>query len=571
MKRSKLLVSLVTAAMLTTTLFAGCGSKEPAQAPGGDKGAEVNIDKDQYLNLILAAEPKTLDLSLATDLYSSMILNEVTEGLTRMERDKDGNEVPAAAGAKEWKKSDDGLVWTFTLRDHNWSDGQKVKASDYVYSMLRTLDPNLGSQYAYFLFGIKGAEQYNAGKAKKEDVGIKAVNDNTLEFTLNQPIPYFLLLTSFKTFLPQRQDYVEKHGDKYGTEAETLPVNGPFKITSWVHQSGVVLEKNDTYWDKDRVKLSKVNYKIVKDETARMNELENGSIDSAGVRKPEYIKQFTEGGKHTNITGYDGSIVYQTYNTVPKINGKVNPFSNAKVRLAFTLALNRQDIIDTLYKGLGTPALGWIPFDILSGTKEYRKTVGVEPLKEAYDKYKDPKALFIEGIKELGLGEDPSKVTITYLNSGTDAQSKEFADYYQQAYQKVLGCKIENEAMEWNQFSKRLDDGEYQLAGLAWGADYNDPMTFMDMWLSNAGQMNNGWKSAKYDDLINRTRTAKDEAERTELFKQAEKLLLVDEAVVAPVTYRKYNTFRANYVKNIMVVNQGTSEIKYAYTQGREQ
>lgn len=573
MKSKKLLAAVMATAVFATSVLAGCGKKDQPNTSGttGDNAASQEIDKDQYLNLILAAEPKTMDLSKATDLYSSQVLSEITEGLTRMERDKDGNEVVAPAGAKEWKTSEDGKVWTFTLRDHNWSDGQKVKASDYVYSILRTLDPNTASNYAYFLFGIKGAEDYNAGKGKKEDVGVKALDDNTLEFTLNQPIPYFLLLTTFKTFLPQRQDYVEKYGDKYGTEAETLPVNGPFKITSWVHQSGVVLEKNDTYWDKDSVKLSKVNFKIIKDETARMNELENGSIDSAGVRKPEYIDQFTKSGKFTNFSGYDGSIVYQFYNTVSEVGGAKNPLSNKKVRLAFSLALNREDIVKTLYKGLGTPALGWVPFDVLSGKEQYRKLVPDEPLKAAYEQYKDPKALFIEGLKELGLGDDPSKITIKMINSGTDAQSKEFAEYYQQTYQTALGCKIENEYMEWNQFMERVDAGEYQLGGMAWGADYNDPMTFMDMFLSNAGQINNGWKSDKYDELINKTRTAKDDAERTELFKEAEKLLLVDEAVVAPVTYRKYNTFRANYVKNIMSVNFGSSELKYAYTQGREE
>ncbi|SKA83734.1 oligopeptide transport system substrate-binding protein [Clostridium sp. USBA 49] len=569
MKSKKMLAAVMAATVLTASLFAGCGSKTP-QAGTDNQAASGEMDKEQYLNLTLKAEPKTMDLSKATDLYSSQILIEITEGLTRLEKDKDGKEIIAPAGAKEWKTSEDGLKWTFTLRDYEWYDGKKVTANDYVYSILRTLDPNTAAQYAYFLFPIKGAEEYNSGKGKKEDVGVKAIDDNTLEFTLKQPVPYFLQLTSFKTFLPQRQDIVEKYGDKYGTEAETLPVNGPFKIASWTHQSDVVLEKNEKYWDKDNVKLDKVNFKIIKDETARMNELENGSIDAVGVRKPEYVDQFNKAGKYTNLTGYDGSVVYQTYNTIPKIDGQVNPFNSPKVRLAFSLALNREDIVKTIYKGLGSPALGWVPFEILIGDQEYRKAAGVEPLKAAYDKYKDPKALLVEGLKELGLPEDPSKITIKMINSGTDAETKEIAEYYQQAYQNALGVKIEPEYMEWNQFMKRLDSGEYQLAGLAWGADYNDPMTFMDMWLSNAGQMNNGWKNAKYDELINKTRTAKDDAERTELFKQAEQLLLVDEAVASPVNYRKYNIFEANYVKNLMLVNFGQLyEVKYAYTQGR--
>ena len=557
--KSKKMVAGIIAATVLTTVLAGCGKKD-TPTPGA---GSAEIDKEQYLNLVLANEPKTMDISKATDLYSTQVLKEITEGLTRMETDKDGKEAPAPAGAEKWTTSPDGLKWTFTLRDYNWADGQKVKASDYVYSLLRTLEPKTASQYAYFLFPIKGAEAYNSGKGKKEDVGVKAVDDKTLEFTLERPTPYFLLLTNYKTFLPQREDYVTKYGDKYGTELETLPVNGPFKITEWIHQNKVTLEKNDKYWDKDKVKLSKVNYKIVKDENARMNELLNGSLDSSAVRKQEWIDKFNQAGKYNNLGGYDGSIVYQFYNQKSKI------FSNAKTRLAMNLALNREDIVKTLYKNLGTPAYGWIPFGIQIGTDEYRKVVGVEPLKAAADQYKDPKALFIEGMKELGLGEDPSKVTIKMLEGGTDAQSKEFAEYYQQAYQKALGVKIDIQYMEWDTFQKKLDNFEYDLAGMAWGEDYNDPMTFMDMWLSNANQVQTGWKNTKYDDLINKTRAAKDNKERLDLFKQAEQILLVDEAVAAPVTYRKYNTFRAKYVKDLMLVNFGEPELKYAYTQGR--
>jgi len=558
--KSKKLAAVVMATTVLTSVLAGCSSKPAPTTPGA---STADIDKDQYLNLVLAAEPKTMDISKATDLYSTQVLKEITEGLTRMETDKDGKEFAAPAGAEKWVTSPDGLKWTFTLRDYSWADGQKVKASDYVYSLLRTLDPNTASQYAYFLFPIKGAEEYNAGKGKKEDVGVKAVDDKTLEFTLNQPTPYFLLLTNYKTFLPQREDFVKKYGDKYGTELETLPVSGPFKITEWVHQNKVTLEKNDKYWDKDKVKLSKVNYKIIKDEIARMNELLNGSLDSSGVRKQEWVDKFTQAGKYNKIGGFDGSIVYQFYNQKSKI------FSNAKTRLAMNLALNREDIVKTLYKGLGEPAYGWIPFGIQIGTEEYRKAVGAEPLKAAAEKNKDPKALFIEGMKELGLGEDPSKVTIKMLESGTDAQSKEFAEYYQQAYQKALGVKIDIQYMEWDTFQKKLDAFEYDLAGMAWGEDYNDPMTFMDMWLSNANQVQTGWKNAKYDELVNKTRTAKDSKERMDLFKQAEQMLVVDEATAAPVTYRKYQTFRAKYVQNLMLVNFGEPELKYAYTQGR--
>lgn len=569
MNSKKIMATVLATAVVATTVLAGCGKKAASDT------SKTEIDKDQYVNAFLKAEPQTLDISKAKDLYSSQILQEVTEGLTRLEKDDKGKEVTKPAGAESWTKSDDGLTWTFKIRDMKWSDGKAVSAKDYVYSILRTLDPKTAAQYAFFLYPIKGAQEYNSAKddakaaALKDAVGVKATDDKTLVITLAKPTAYFLDTTNFKVYLPQRQDVVEKAGDKYGTEANTLVFNGPFKIKEWVHQNKFTLEKNADYWDAKNVKLNTVNFKIIKDEEARMKELYNGSTDIGGVRKTEWMQKYDQAGKFTKLEGFDGSSVYQFYNTKPEYNGQKNIFSNVKVRQAFSLALNREDIVKTLYKGLGKPAYGWVPNEILIGGEEFRSKVE-EPIKKLADANKDPKALFIEGLKELGLGDDPSKISVEYLSSGTDAQSKEISEYYQQTYQKALGIKMTIKYVEWNIFQNMTDKMEYQLGGMAWGADYNDPMTFMDMWMTGANMVPTGWESKDYDAFIEKASNSIDPKVRTQAFADAEKFFLVDQSVITPVIYRKYAFYEYNYVKKAMFVNFGQlQEFKYAYTQGR--
>ncbi|MFD3156105.1 peptide ABC transporter substrate-binding protein [Haloimpatiens sp. FM7330] len=561
MKSKKLLALVLGTTLLASSAIAGCAKKDDKAAD--DKGKETaKIDKDQYLNLVMT-EPKSLDASKSTDMYSSMVLSEVMEGLTRIEQDKDGKDVIKAAGAEKWESNKEGTVWTFKLRDYNWSDGKPVTAKDFEYGIKRTLDPKVASQYAFLLSPIKNADEYNAGKASRDSVGVKAVDDKTLQITLKQPCSYFLDLTYFKVMQPQRQDIVEKYGDKYGTEAENMIFCGPFKVAKWSHNSEIVLEKNDKYWDKDSVKLQKVNLKIIKDENARYNSLYSGQLDSAAVTKPEWIKKFDSTGKFNNIKGYDPSTNYTFFNTKDKLFGNVN------VRKAFSLAITREDMANVIFNGIYDPAYGWAPPSLQLGGKDYRELVGEEPLKKLKEENPDPKELLKKGLKELGMDTDPSKLNITYLFAGTSQWHRTYAEYTQQMYKKTLGVNMKAEYVEWPVFQKRTDEMKYQLAGMAWAGDYNDPNTFFDMWITGAGIVPTGWSNKKYDELLKNAMSSLDEKERLKDYKEAEKILLYDDAIIAPTVYRKRNTYRYKYVKNLMSPLFGTVEFKYAYTEGR--
>ncbi|MGL4731816.1 MAG: peptide ABC transporter substrate-binding protein [Clostridium sp.] len=569
MKSKKLLAALLTVSLTTSMVLVGCGSEnakknndETAKKEG--QAGEATLDKDQYLNLLLQAEPKTLDQSKSSDMYSSQVLTNVNEALTRLTVDENGKSKIVPGGAESWEQSKDGLKWTFKLRDMKWNDGKPVTIDDYIYGIQRTLDPKVASPYAFLLYPIKNAEAYVGEKAKIEDLGVKKIDDKTLEFTLENPCSYFLDLTYFKVMQPQRKDIIEKHGDRYGTDANTMVFCGPFTVKEWIHNNKVEFEKNPEYWDAENVKLEKATMKIIKDESARMNEMYNGSLDMGGVSKPEWIKKFDESKNFEVYKTYDGSTTYTMFNFKDKY------FKNAKIRKAYALAKDREGACSTLYKNLAEPATAWCPPGVQIGGEEFRKKAEFNIIEEIKKENSDPKALLIEGLKEEGLDPDPTKHTFKYLESGTSATNKEFAEFEQQNIKKTLGVNIEVDYVEWPVFQDKTKKLDFQIASQAWGGDYNDPNTFFDMWMSTAGIVPTGWSSEKYDELVKKAAQTVDQEERTKLFAEAERLLLLDDAVISPGVWRFKNTYVRNYVKGYKSPMFGTIDLKETYISGRK-
>lgn len=567
MKSKRLIAAILALSLGMSATLMGCKNtneknninKTDEVTENGEQ-AKGEVDEEQYLNIILLNEPKSLDASKSSDLYSSQVLAEVMEGLTRVEQEN-GKDVIKAAGAESWETSEDGTVWTFHLRDYEWSDGKKVTAEDYVYGITRTLSKDTGSPYAFLLYPIKNAKAFNAG----EDVliGVEAVDEKTLKFTLESPTAFFLDLTYFKVMHPQRKDIVEAAGDKYGTEAETMVFCGPFVISEWVHQNKVELGKNPTYWDAESVKLDKVTMKIITDESARMNELSNGSIDATTVTDPNWVEEFNATGLFDVLKGYDPSTAYTFFNTKDKY------FGNKKIRKAFILAGDREGRVKALYRNLAEPAYAWAPPSLQIGGKDFRELANQEPLLKLKEENPDPKALLIEGLTEIGENPDPTKMDITYLQAGTSARSTQFSEFAQQNYKQVLGVEPKIDKVEWPVFQKRTDELDYQFGGMGWTGDYNDPMTFFDMWASDAGVVPTGWVNEEYDNIIAEVGKTVDQEKRLELFKRAEQILLYEDGIISPEVYRQRQTYVRKYVSNIMYPLFGTVEVKYAYTTGR--
>ena len=556
----KKMIAVMSTIAVASSLFMGCGGGSSNSASSGDTG---KIDSEQYLNDFLGAEPGTLDPSKCADSYGNGILQDILEPLTRLEDDKDGKSILKEAGAEKWESNKEGTVWTFKIRENKWSDGQPVKAQDYEYGIKRSLSPNTGSPSAYLLEPIKNAVPVSEGKMKVDELGVKAVDDKTLEITLSEPTPYFLSLTYQSSMLPQRKDIVEKHGEKYGSEKDTLVFNGPFVLSEWTHNSKVVLTKNDFYWDKDSVKLQTINYPVMNDLNAIHNSLENNSIDSAGVITPEWRDRFAKNDKLENIKIINQRVNYAFYNHKDTI------FKNTNIRQAFSLGMDREEIANTIFNGINEPAYGWVTRSITGdGENEYRSIVP-EPLKEIKEKNSDAKALLLKGMEELNLGSDPSTLKVKFSLGGTDQWMRTFGEYLQQMYKKTLGVNLEIEFLEWPIFQSKVQKGDFQIGYMSWGAEFNDPIAMLRLVTSDSTAILTGWKNDKYDDLIKQASKEMDAKKRLELYKEAEQIIF-DDAVVCPVVYTASNIFRYKYVKGTSNNPFSTAGSKHVYTQGRK-
>jgi oligopeptide transport system substrate-binding protein len=567
-KASTMVLAIV---LIISMALTGCGG---GKSVGGNTDSTAP-DAVQTLSIGFVADVRSLDSAKVTDLYSATALLQSNDGLVRITNDGT-KDIIEKAGAESWTVSQDGLVWTFKLRDQKWSDGQPVTAKDYEYAWKRVLNPKTKSGYAYLINTfIKGEEEllnaYSKDmtddqiKAYLDKVGVKAVDDKTFEVTLTHPVAYFDKLLGMQTLLPQREDKVKAAGETYGQEPSQLVYNGPFIIKEWVKGSKMVLEKNPQYWDTANVKLQTANILIIKDEGARMKAFETGVTDAV-IATGDYKTKYMQDKTLTHNSGFEPSTTYIFFNC--KDPDKI--FTNRNIRLAFSLALNREEYSKAVMKQ-GVAAYGWAPFTLLNGETEMRKVVS-EPLKEVKD---DPKALLTKGMQELGLGNDPGKLTVTYLNSGTTAKDKTIGEYLQNTWQTKLGVNVKLDAVvDFAQYLDRVDQEQFQIGGMAWSGDYNDPMTFFDMWTTpNAAPGGNNaakWENKEYDALVEEAQNTTDMNKRLELFTKMEKMILVDEAIIAPELYRDKDSFIRPYVKNLNLPLFGPIwDFKTAYTAGR--
>jgi len=401
--KSKKIISAVIVALVLSVALVGCSSKG-SDSSSTTKSTSTKLDADQTAN-ILGYDYTSLDPAVVSDMESFTTLTNVDEGLMR-EVSKDGKTITVLAGADKMTTNADHTIYTFHIRASKWSDGKAVRAQDYVYGWQRLANPKISQDYLGFLneMGVKGAT--DTGVAKPEDLGIKAIDDNTFQVTLAKPSAYFESTLNFKGLVPQREDIVKKLGDQYGQDFKGMVYNGPFVVSDHTKSTKVVYTKNDKYWDAANVKLTTVNAQVI-DEPATFNKMfEAKEIDM--IRgTTDYLAPLQKEAKAGDISyfkGYDPSVYYYIF------NNKTKALSNAKVRQALSLAYDRQVQINTVFKQHYV-AKGLIPNKIMLGKVEYRTAVP-EPLKSVKD---DPKKLLSEGLKELGLNSDPSKITLKLL------------------------------------------------------------------------------------------------------------------------------------------------------------
>lgn len=559
MKSKKILAAVLTCVMISTTLlFAGC-KDDPTPTPSQDK-----IDTDQTLNIV-GYDYKTLDPALASDAETFTTFTQVYEGLVR-EVMKDGKVITELAGAEKITPNADKTVYTIKLRDTQWSDGKPVTAHDYEFSWKRQSDPKLAPDYLTFLdeIGVKGAGDFENSKTSADTVGVKAIDDKTLEVTLKQPTAYFESALAFKGLVPGRKDLADAQGDKYGTDYKTMVYNGPFVISDYQKGSKIVYKKNEKYWNAKEVKLTTVNANIIEEPATITKMFENKELDMVGVGIAgddlAKLKVKAEAKEFKYLPGVDTSSFYVYLNTQKGL------LKNVKIREALSLAFNRQQYLDVVFKR-NIVSNGIVPQGIMVGTKEYRKEVP-EPLKAVKD---DPKTLMKEGLAEEGI-TDPSKASLLLLNSKANAVRQASSEYIQKLYKDVFGIKVEIKyCVDSPTYFAERTAGNFDLCSGGWGADYNDVNSFFACFLSDSQNNNGKYNNPEYDRLVKEAVKESEAAKRVANYKKAEELLIVKDAALIPTYYQDIHNFQQNYLKGMYLPKfGGYYDFSRAYISGRE-
>ncbi|NTU21850.1 peptide ABC transporter substrate-binding protein [Brevibacillus sp. HB1.2] len=534
--------------------LAGCGGGQPAAKPAeqasqtgqsSTQPAPVTTSKEpakaQVLRWNLHSEPPTGDPGLAEDTTSAAIVKAVFDGLTRI----GPSGKPEEAVAEKIEVSSDMKTYTFKLRDSKWSNGEPVTAHDFEYAWKRALDPKTASNYAYQLYYIKNAEKANKGTGSLEDVGVKALDDKTLQVELTNPTPFFLELTAFQTYFPVNKKVVETD-EKWSGEAKTHVGNGPFKMESWEHKSKMVLVKSDNYWDKDSVKLDKIEFSMVEDENTELSMFENGEIDWAGSPlsslPTDAMPALKDSGK-LQVKPVGATYWY-------KFNTEKPPFNNVKIRKAFAYGINRQILIDNVLQANQQPAMAAVPPTMGLNTGGYFKDNDQETAKQ----------LLEEGMKELGI----SKLPPIKLSYNTSEGHKKIAEAIQDQWRQNLGAEVKLENQEWKVYLETMHEGNYQVGRLGWSGDFNDPINFLELFKEKDGGNNDTrWENPKFKELLNQSATESDPEKRKVILREAEQIMM-DEMPIMPIYFYTHTWVKNDKVKGIFQDGLGAIDWKWA-------
>lgn len=553
MKKHHLLTALITGAALAT-LLVGCG--------GQSSSASGNA---QTLNLTESDDPTTLDVNNMRNSNENDILSEVQEGLTAIQS-TNGKDKVVLTGAKSYTKSADGLTYTFKLRDAKWSDGKAVTAQQYVDSFRRLLKKENAFSQATNAYFIKGAEAYNTGKGSAEDVGVKAINKNTLQIQLAYAYPSLLSDLSSVVYYPVRLDKINQVGNKkWKTDVKDQVFNGPFKLTAWKKNDKITLKKNPSYWNAKKVKLQKVTYTTTDKPSTVLSLMQSGQLDALSASGKQ-IADFNKLAKSNKLVSRTQNGPGTTVLIMNQHNGGTQGlFKNTKVREAFSLSINRDDYNKAVSDGQDKLTYTMAPPTLNVGSTNYGKYVG-NPLKEAQAQYNTKakrQALLKEGLKELGKSTDLSKLNFVYLTVGSD----DTGTWLKQAIKQQLGVKVTiKTAPDDASFIQIRNNNQYDLMNNGWSASA-DPNSYLSLWNSNNGfqKFFGGYSSKTFDDLDNKLNGNLPTKERLALYKQLETQLVAKDFGVVPLTNPQSKVYINKSVKNLQTtVFGGTFNYTYA-------
>ena len=513
--RLKKKVAVILASTLAlSTVLSGCSSSDDNLAGDSTEGFELNV--------CVGPEPESIDPAKNTASDGSTLINHAFEGLMKLNSESKVVEGQAA----KYEVSEDKKVYTFTLRDDaKWSDGEAVKASDFVYSWQRLVDPKTGSDYNYMIEMVKNATEIMEGKKDPSELGIKAIDDKTVEVTLKTPTAYFLEICAFPATYPVRQDIVDANPDTWSTDPQTYVGNGPYVLTEWNHQAKMVYSKNENYYDAENLGPDKINFELMEDNNTILSAFKNGEILFGDDLPNDEIEAMKDNGLE---------IQKQLGTYFLCLNVKEKGLDDVRVRQALSLAIDREYLVEKVSQGGQIPANTFVSTGLTDedGNTEFQSnaTPWYSVDKKDYEaNIKKAKEL----LKEAGYENGNGLPTIELMcNQGHEP----IMEAIQNMWKENLGINATISSQDWNVFIDTRNKGDYQVARHGWLADYNDPISFLDTWITNGGNNDSQWSNKEYDKLISEVKASTDNKERYTKMHEAEKIL-GEEAPIIPLYY----------------------------------
>lgn len=506
-------------------------------------------DVEQKLVFALQNEPDGIDPGITNNSFASPILLNTFEGLVTYD---ETNSIVGAM-AESWEISDDGLVYTFKLRDGlMWSDGSALTAEDFVYSYLRVLDPATGAQYAGMLTDyIVGAEAYYAGEGDAEAVGIKALDASTLEITLMQPTAYYLGILGMWVYSPVNQATVEANGEQWTLSADTYVSNGPFKMAEINFGKGYLMVKNENYWDADSVMLESLEFRFIPDPSTALIAVEQGDVDGSMTVPAADLPTLKATSDALQIIPSYGTTYYE-------VNMSKAPYDDVKVRMALAMALDRTALIENVLQSTDQPAYSLVaPGYSVDGVayEEGRPDYGLA----ATAQVEAAQAMLAEA--GFPNGEGFPTLELSYY---TSESVKPVVEAMQQMWEENLNIDVEVTTEEWAVYYEGIQALEYDVAAMGWGADYMHPMTFFPIRVSDGIYNNSGYASEEYDALVEKAKLETDPMEGMKILREAEDVLMADMPLI-PLYYRSSPRLMAANVAGWYITPLNNMYFKSAY------
>ena len=496
-----------------------------------------------YLNN--TEEPTSLNPSQGFNLISWESLNNLVEGLVRL----DAQHIAAPAAAESWNISADGKTYTFKLRpDAKWSNGEPVTAQDFIYAWTTMIDPATASPAAFLAYDIVGAKAFNDGSGQASGLGLKALDTHTLEVQLAHPSVAFLNILTNPNFAPVNQKIAQAN-PKWHAEANTYVSNGPFSLKEWNHAQNMVFTKNPHYWDASNVKIDKVEWAMVNDLNTSYQMYRTGELDATPSPIPAALYDRVKDAKDFHNLPQAGSYFF-------RLNTKMPPFQNQKIRQAFAQAVNQEDMVNYVIKQGRLPAYGFVaPGFTGPDGKDFRETSGHLVATDAAR----AKDLLKEGMQEESYTQLP-EVTLVYINNPTD---KRIAETLQNMYKENLGVEIKLQSMESKVFYAKQRGLELQFSRSSFVNDYADPYNSLESFVTGSSMNRTGWSNAEYDKLIADAGVEADAQVRWNKLLEAEKILM-SEAPIVPLYFYNQIFMQKDNVKGILRHPVGYIDLKHA-------